>query len=176
MYDSGMPKLIGDKPLTQAERTKRWREKHPERAKQVQQSYNERHPERRKEIVRAYYKRNTASENARAIAWRNANLEKSREHRRKSHYKNYEKDIFRMAVRRSKEKEFLVIDKDKRRIMSKPCAHCGSNQNLHLDHIIPLARGGNHSVGNLQMLCARCNHSKNAKVMTEWRMWLNKKA
>ena len=171
-----MPKLIGDKPLTPAERVKRWRERHPERAKEVQQSYHERHPERRKEISRSYYRRNAAAENARTIVWRKANLEKSREHSLASHYRHYEKNIFRMAARRSKEKEFVVIDKDKRRISSQPCAHCGSNKKLHLDHIIPLSRGGNHSVGNLQMLCQHCNNSKHAKVMTEWRMWLNKAA
>ena len=33
----------------------------------------------------------------------------------------------------------------------------------HLDHIIPMAKGGLHEDANLQILCAFCNMSKNAK-------------
>ena len=35
---------------------------------------------------------------------------------------------------------------------------------LHVDHIMPLARGGPNTLDNLQLLCARCNLAKGAKV------------
>lgn len=169
-----MPPLIGDKPLTPAERTKRWREKNPTKAKAVQQAYNERHPGRRNEISRAYYARNAEQEKQRSLAWRAGNPDAVREHRRRSHYNNYAADILRMAARRAKKRQFVISSKDVRRLMSRPCTHCGATENLHVDHIIPISRGGRHSIGNLQMLCATCNLSKKNKTMTEWRAWLAK--
>lgn len=45
------------------------------------------------------------------------------------------------------------------------CAHCrirlGTNK--HLDHIVPLARGGSNHRSNLQFLCAPCNLAKGAR-------------
>jgi 5-methylcytosine-specific restriction endonuclease McrA len=40
------------------------------------------------------------------------------------------------------------------------CAHCGTANNLTIDHIIPLAKGGANEVHNLQMLCEPCNAEK----------------
>ena len=33
----------------------------------------------------------------------------------------------------------------------------------HMDHIIPLSKGGKHTLSNVQPLCAKCNLSKGAK-------------
>jgi 5-methylcytosine-specific restriction endonuclease McrA len=44
------------------------------------------------------------------------------------------------------------------------CAACGKKtKRLTVDHIIPLKKGGSNWPKNLQMLCATCNGSKNAK-------------
>ena len=40
------------------------------------------------------------------------------------------------------------------------CAFCGTTQELTIDHIIPLAKGGENQVHNLQMLCRTCNIEK----------------
>ena len=40
------------------------------------------------------------------------------------------------------------------------CLKCGSAERLSLDHIIPLACGGDNSSNNLQTLCTSCNSSK----------------
>ena len=46
------------------------------------------------------------------------------------------------------------------------CTQCGSNENLHFDHIIPFAKGGSSKVAsNIQLLCARHNLSKGAKFV-----------
>lgn len=49
------------------------------------------------------------------------------------------------------------------------CAACGSTDRLERDHIIPLSRGGTDAISNIQPLCKRCNCSKHARLMHEWR-------
>lgn len=44
------------------------------------------------------------------------------------------------------------------------CTQCGTNQGLQLDHIIPVSKGGNSTVANLQILCEPCNRGKAAKI------------
>ena len=42
------------------------------------------------------------------------------------------------------------------------CAVCRTylDERFHLDHIIPLARGGKNDAANVQLLCVRCNLQK----------------
>lgn len=44
------------------------------------------------------------------------------------------------------------------------CIQCGATQYLEFDHIIPLARGGAHSVNNIQLLCRECNGKKSSRI------------
>ncbi len=44
------------------------------------------------------------------------------------------------------------------------CLRCGSRENLSIDHITPLACGGDNSEENLQTLCKRCNSSKGSQT------------
>ena len=44
------------------------------------------------------------------------------------------------------------------------CVECGSKENLHYDHILPVAKGGSTIVENLQLLCQSCNLSKGASI------------
>lgn len=43
------------------------------------------------------------------------------------------------------------------------CQVCGARTDLTVDHIVPIARGGGHSVRNLQTLCRGCNGRKGAR-------------
>jgi len=45
------------------------------------------------------------------------------------------------------------------------CKNCGKPSE-HLDHIIPVCRGGTNERSNLQMLCGRCNCRKATKERT----------
>lgn len=40
------------------------------------------------------------------------------------------------------------------------CRHCGSIQNLSIDHIVAWSKGGAHSLENFQTLCRSCNSRK----------------
>lgn len=45
------------------------------------------------------------------------------------------------------------------------CACCGKplGKNYHLDHIVPVAKGGSNTDDNIQLLRSTCNHEKSAK-------------
>lgn len=77
-------------------------------------------------------------------------------------------------------------EKGKRPKISKPkrkrtfekcngkCAYCGKQLTLEasdtcVDHVIPIAKGGNNEDKNLVMACRRCNSSKGAKLLSEWK-------
>ena len=44
------------------------------------------------------------------------------------------------------------------------CVHCGSQQELHFDHIIPVAKGGGNAAENVQILFQTCNLRKSDKI------------
>lgn len=76
-------------------------------------------------------------------------------------------------LRRARKKEagiYVILPKEIRRILSSQCVSCGTHDRIGFDHIVPLARGGRHSIGNLQPMCTPCNSSKNDKTMMEWKL------
>jgi hypothetical protein len=44
------------------------------------------------------------------------------------------------------------------------CADCQSDQYLEFDHIVPVAKGGNNTDNNVQLLCRRCNSKKSSFI------------
>ena len=44
-----------------------------------------------------------------------------------------------------------------------PVCHISIKNSYHVDHIIPLSKGGLHAADNIQILCPSCNCKKNAK-------------
>ena len=45
------------------------------------------------------------------------------------------------------------------------CVRCGAEEDLQVDHIIPVAKGGGNAPENLQMLCGPCNRAKSASIV-----------
>ncbi|GHT28001.1 hypothetical protein FACS18942_07990 [Planctomycetales bacterium] len=57
-----------------------------------------------------------------------------------------------------------IPDEVKREVLRRDggqCLCCGIKQDLEYDHIYPYSKGGQNTVDNLQLLCRRCNASKN---------------
>ena len=44
------------------------------------------------------------------------------------------------------------------------CAYCGSSENLQIDHIHPVSKGGWKNWDNLQVLCQDCNLRKSDRT------------
>jgi hypothetical protein len=59
----------------------------------------------------------------------------------------------------SSEERNEVFERD-----NNSCLRCGSTENLSIDHIKPLASGGDNSINNLQTLCKSCNSSKGNSI------------
>ncbi|XP_070666005.1 uncharacterized protein [Malus domestica] len=54
------------------------------------------------------------------------------------------------------------------------CQYCSSRENLTIDHVFPIARGGQWKWDNLVTACARCNSKKGQKTLEEANMKLMK--
>jgi 5-methylcytosine-specific restriction enzyme A len=49
----------------------------------------------------------------------------------------------------------FILNRDKNK-----CLKCGSEHRLQLDHIVPISKGGENKISNLQTLCGSCNSKK----------------
>jgi len=62
-----------------------------------------------------------------------------------------------MTITTKKRDRIYKKDEDK-------CKKCGSQENLTIDHILPLSQGGSDKDKNLQTLCEKCNLEKGHKI------------
>lgn len=72
----------------------------------------------------------------------------------------------------AKNQRRLMTPELRRQIMERDgytCRLCGrympDGNGLHIDHIVPISKGGKTVPSNLQVLCAKCNLSKGAKLI-----------
>ncbi|HHL0960373.1 TPA: HNH endonuclease [Serratia marcescens] len=66
-----------------------------------------------------------------------------------------------------KPKRRRVTDSVRLRIFKRDgfrCKHCNTSDDLTIDHIHPVSKGGNSEDENLQTLCMPCNRAKGASV------------
>ena len=52
----------------------------------------------------------------------------------------------------------------------KICTYCAirCTKTFHVDHIIPLSKGGEHALDNLTIACKKCNQSKSNNTLITW--------
>lgn len=158
--------------------------------RQINQTQRDANVERNRRYQAAYLERHRDRINARKLARYHLNSEEICAKNAKYRQENYEHrmNIERASRERNKDKwrpsknarqsarnrvinegKFVILDKELRRVYEAPCYNCGSMENQTLDHIVPLSRGGMHSVGNIGTLCLSCNCSKHARTITEWK-------
>lgn len=86
---------------------------------------------------------------------------------------NPEKVILQKQRRRIRElgtESYQIRSTDIARLLRRSCIYCDSKSNIQIDHVVPLAKGGRHSIGNLAPACKPCNVRKSAKFLTEWKL------
>lgn len=80
----------------------------------------------------------------------------------------------RRALKRQSAINLRGISKWMRSVKSQKaivCYYCNQSiqmNSVHFDHIVPLSKGGPHSVENLCVACAQCNLSKHDSFLNEW--------
>ena len=115
----------------------------------------------------AWNRKNRESNRARSLRWQRENPEKVAESARRRRAVKCNSDVRK------------VSDGDLRRLVGRfrgLCAYCQARPWKHFDHVIPLSRGGRHSIGNLLPACQDCNQQKHAKTVMEWMMWRHRHA
>jgi len=119
-------------------------------------AYQEATREQKRAYDRAYAKLNTVMINERAKAWTKRNPEKRRAI---SHNYAHKRRNWTVAGISSADlAEWTAAQK-------KVCYWCGTKcaKLFHIDHYVPLSKGGAHEAHNLVIACAPCNLKKNAK-------------
>lgn len=143
--------------------------------------------EARRARSRAYAEANRKQERARSAAWRAENPDKAALSHAKYYAANKEKVRSSNAAYREAHKEMYLEygreSKARRRCSGGErmpngyrkvlwsaqegrCAACQCNLSAtgsHLDHIIAVAKGGEHRMENVQLLCPSCNRQKHTK-------------
>lgn len=133
---------------------------------------------------REKYQANPESKKQQAIEWQKANPEKVRVKNRRKNDKNRVRaaawrqanpeKVFDYGNRRRAAKKatgaFTIPQSFLKRLYASSCFYCGSTDRIEADHVMPLSRGGKHSMSNLIPACRGCNASKNNKTVMEWRL------
>ena len=136
-------KTAAEKRAYYAEWMRRWRRANPERASQIKKK------------------------------WMEANLEKSREQARRSMakwYRGLDPEERRQHLRRARDqrrarKAGAYSDGTWPAEPPQPeCQICGTTERLERDHIVPISKGGDHTLAHCQTLCRTCNASKGAQI------------
>lgn len=101
---------------------------------------------------------------ARVREWRNNNVERARESKRAS--------VLRRIARKHGAVGNHTADDVGRQYEAQKgkCYYCGVKVDdaYHVDHVIPLSRGGSNGPENIVIACKNCNQSKGGKLPHEW--------
>lgn len=127
------------------------------------------------EIERQSYARHKEDKHARWREYRKVNIEKERERfkewRQSTPTHQKARDARRRARKLKSDGYHTRADVMKAYLeQGGKCHWCGAelNKKYHVDHIIPLARGGDNWPENICCSCATCNQSKGDKLPSEW--------
>lgn len=123
-----------------------------------------RHSERQKELRTINRDAYRAAAREKSRQWRLDNPEAAR--------RKGQRDTSRRTARKRNADVRTVTERDLQRLFDRQrgrCAYCDQPEPTTLDHVVPLVRGGRHSIGNLVWACRPCNTSKGGRLVVEFR-------
>ena len=166
---------------------KKWNKENPEKVRAYQAITRARYREEIKERRRLYCLKRRDLINERNRRWHKANPEKSKALARRK-YANADREAIRERHRlwhkNNPEKSRALSTRRRAAKLAAPGSHTGAETQAiliaqnhrciychadlrkvkrHLDHVIPLSRGGSNDKSNLQWLCQSCNVKKSNK-------------
>lgn len=180
----------------QSEKGKQYYESNREKVIERTARYAKEHPEQRKEINRK--QRAKEGHNVYMREWMRRHRDQMTDEQRSARYLRYKpyakshREITRAAcqLHYQKNKSYYANKTRNRRAIKKGakgdhslndirlqykaqkglCWWCGKEMidNYHVDHRIPLSRGGSNAPENLCIACPECNLSKGNKLPHEW--------
>lgn len=168
-----------------------------EKIKEQVKEYAKSNPARCKEYKRKYYESNKVSVIQRAKEWKSAHQEKTKASNAKYRQNNKEQitaarqkwirdnpDKVKSLRHRSKavRRSRLRVGHDNHRVISDwvkkwknrnkvECFWCRCKfrgDDMHIDHVVPISKGGLHCLQNLVTSCAKCNQRKSARNPEEF--------
>lgn len=177
---------------------KKYYNDNPERIVELRAASYIRNSEKSLAAGRVWYAENADYKRQKAREWYANNIERARAsalvRSNASYAANPEMHAARAKVYRAKHKETVSAGKRKYKAAKRGaegshngkdviaiferqrglCANCKKKlfksgaKKYHVDHVIPLARGGSNWPSNLQCLCPTCNMRKGAKDPLDW--------
>ncbi len=129
---------------------------------------------------KAYGNAHPEGSRKRSLAWRNRNLEEARAKHRawsksesgRTWYKArdhaYRAKKLAATINPQSIKEYIALVRSKKSVRCYYCQNYFSGKKIHFDHLIPLSKGGPHSIENLCVSCPHCNQTKINKPIQEW--------
>ena len=87
----------------------------------------------------------------------------------------YDLDEADIKRERAKARQLRSTQWWQRKLAKRVCYYCGRAtpaQELTMDHIVPVARGGRSTKGNLVTACKQCNNKKKQLLPMEWEDYL----
>lgn len=165
----------------------KYRQDNAEKIKKRKREYNAKNSEKYKPYFKNYREKNKEKITMVQKDYRLKNAEKIKKQRHEykemhrkelsektKEYKKLNPEIVNNYTAKRKSKKrlngvFLVSKKELKKIYSSNCFYCGSNKSIQMDHVIPISKGGRHSIGNIIPACAKCNLDKRDKYLIEWK-------
>ena len=128
------------------------RELNREKNREYARKWREANPDKVKELQKSHYAKN-----------RDKEREDSKRYRRthKEQYSGYGRKRRARLANNGCSLTLRQWEEIKLRYKHK-CAYCGAKEDLTMDHVTPISKGGSHSADNVVPACKTCNCSKQA--------------